>query len=67
MELVPGDVVLLEAGDRISADLTVDRSMGLAVNESLLTGESVPRRLADGAAAYAGTYASSRAAPRARS
>lgn len=41
-ELVPGDRVLLESGDRISADLRCVISHGLSVDTSLLTGESVP-------------------------
>jgi magnesium-transporting ATPase (P-type) len=40
--LVPGDVVLLEAGDRVPADLRLLRARGLLVDEALLTGESVP-------------------------
>lgn len=43
-ELVAGDVVLLEAGDRISADLELAEVHALAVNESTLTGESTPAR-----------------------
>jgi len=39
--LVPGDVVLLEAGDRIPADLRLLRARRLAIDEALLTGESV--------------------------
>ena len=39
--LVPGDVVLLEAGDRIPADLRLLRARGLLVDEAILTGESV--------------------------
>jgi magnesium-transporting ATPase (P-type) len=41
-ELVPGDVVLLREGDRISADARVIRSSGLKVDMSTLTGESKP-------------------------
>ncbi len=41
-ELVPGDVVLLREGDRISADGRVIRSDGLRVDNSTLTGESRP-------------------------
>ena len=40
--LVPGDVLLLEAGDRVPADARLLRARGLRVDESLLTGESVP-------------------------
>ncbi|MDY0022479.1 cation-transporting P-type ATPase [Arenimonas caeni] len=40
--LVPGDVVLLEAGDRVPADLRLLQVRGLQVQEALLTGESVP-------------------------
>jgi len=39
-ELVPGDVVLLEAGDRIPADIRLCRVSQLSVNEAPLTGES---------------------------
>jgi magnesium-transporting ATPase (P-type) len=41
-ELVPGDVVLLESGVRIPADLRLVAANALQVDESLLTGESVP-------------------------
>ncbi|HUD30991.1 MAG TPA: HAD-IC family P-type ATPase [Novosphingobium sp.] len=39
--LVPGDVVLIDAGDRVPADLRILRSHGLTIDEALLTGESV--------------------------
>src|SRR4029079_11161996 len=41
-QLVPGDVVLIEAGDRIPADGRVVESHSAEVDESPLTGESQP-------------------------
>ncbi|HHX75625.1 MAG TPA: HAD-IC family P-type ATPase, partial [Firmicutes bacterium] len=41
-EIVPGDMVLIEAGDRIPADIRLGEVSGLTVNEAALTGESVP-------------------------
>jgi P-type Ca2+ transporter type 2C len=41
-ELVPGDVLVVREGERVSADARLVAAEGLAVDESLLTGESVP-------------------------
>ncbi len=41
-EIVPGDVIEIEAGDRISADLRLIEAAALQLDESTLTGESVP-------------------------
>jgi Ca2+-transporting ATPase len=40
--LVPGDVVLLQAGDVVPADLRIDRAERLLLDRSVLTGESIP-------------------------
>ena len=41
-ELVPGDIVILETGDQIPADLRLVESVNLKIQEAALTGESVP-------------------------
>ncbi len=41
-QLVPGDLVILEAGDRVPADLRILSANRMEVEESALTGESVP-------------------------
>ncbi|MBT0671525.1 HAD-IC family P-type ATPase [Novosphingobium profundi] len=39
--LVPGDIVVIEAGDRVAADLRIARARALSIEEATLTGESV--------------------------
>ncbi len=41
-ELVPGDIVLVEAGDRIASDMRIIQSFNVQTDEAPLSGESVP-------------------------
>ncbi|MGT2461846.1 HAD-IC family P-type ATPase [Sinomonas atrocyanea] len=56
VELVPGDIVLLAAGDRVPADLEILSASALSLDESMLTGESVPVARERGGAATGGTF-----------
>jgi len=40
-EIVPGDIVLLQSGDKVPSDLRLLQSKGLKIQEAVLTGESV--------------------------
>ncbi|MYM76304.1 ATPase, partial [Duganella sp. FT134W] len=57
-ELVEGDLLLAE-GDRVPADLVLAAASHLMVDESLLSGESVPVPKPAGAPLYAGTLVTS--------
>src|SRR2546425_5749399 len=56
-EVVEDDVVLLEPGDQVVADGTLRRSDGLALDESILTGESAPVSRGDGDEVRSGSFA----------
>ena len=46
-EVVPGDILVISEGDRVPADAVLLSCLNLSVDESLLTGESVPVRKSD--------------------
>jgi Ca2+-transporting ATPase len=54
-DLVPGDWVRLEQGDRVPADGTLLEAQGALLDESILTGESVPVDKGSGDEAFSGT------------
>ncbi len=41
-DLVPGDLIILDAGDKVPADARIVEEMNLQIDEAVLTGESVP-------------------------
>ena len=55
--LVPGDLVRVEAGDRIPADGELTSEQAFQIDESMLTGESVPVERAAGDETFSGTLA----------
>ncbi|MET0766367.1 MAG: cation-transporting P-type ATPase [Aeromicrobium sp.] len=55
-DLVIDDIVLIAAGDKIGADLRVTQASALSIDESMLTGESVPVDRATGDTVFAGTF-----------
>ena len=59
-QVVPDDLVALESGQRVPADLLLVEARGLTVDEALLTGESVPVTKEAGWVAPAGTAAAER-------
>ncbi len=55
LTLVRDDLLRLEAGDRVPADGVIVQQSALAIDESVLTGESIPVEKASGDAASSGT------------
>jgi magnesium-transporting ATPase (P-type) len=55
-DVVVGDVVLVVSGERVCADLLVVERHSLAVDESLLTGESLPVHPEEGSQLWCGTF-----------
>jgi Ca2+-transporting ATPase len=53
--VVPGDLLVLGSGSRLAADATLADAFSLQVDESSLTGESLPVAKSSGEAVYAGT------------
>jgi calcium-translocating P-type ATPase len=54
--LVTGDVVLLRAGERISADIKLFTALSLSIDTSMLTGESLPATVKAGDEVHAGMF-----------
>jgi P-type Ca2+ transporter type 2C len=54
-EVVRGDLIILAEGDRVPADARLVAAQDLALDESLLTGESLPADRQPGTAVYSGT------------
>jgi Ca2+-transporting ATPase len=54
-QVVPGDTLRIEAGERIPADGSVVQAEGLMIDESILTGESIRTEKGVGTEAFAGT------------
>ena len=55
-DVVRGDIVVQEAGDRVPADANVVAASGLRLDTSLLSGESLPAEVHEGDALFAGTF-----------
>jgi cation-transporting ATPase F len=59
-EIVPGDIVILRPGDKVPADIRLFSSRDLKIDESLLTGESIPEEKSADLILKPGTYLADR-------
>lgn len=58
VELVPGDIVELSVGDIVPADIEIILGKNLSINESVITGESLPKEKKAGETSYSGAFVS---------
>lgn len=56
VDVVPGDLLWLQPGDRVAADAVVTRSTSLRIDTSILTGESEPTAVSDGEVITGGCF-----------
>ncbi|HDH07583.1 MAG TPA: HAD family hydrolase, partial [Candidatus Moranbacteria bacterium] len=54
--LVPGDLIRLNVGDIVSADVSILAASNLFINEAVLTGESLPQEKKDGDKVFSGAF-----------
>lgn len=54
--VVPGDTIMLEIGNIVSADVTIIEGTNFSVNEAAVTGESLPIEKENGAGVYSGAF-----------
>ena len=54
--LVPGDIVSVQGGSVVPADAVLDEANNVSVNESMLTGESLPKAKTKGDTLYSGSF-----------
>lgn len=56
LELVPGDIIKLSVGDLIPADVTFLNANNLTINDSVITGESLPKEKKAHETSYSGAF-----------
>ena len=58
VELVPGDIIELTVGNIVPADVEILTQKNLSINESVITGESMPKEKKVGETSYSGAFVS---------